>query len=368
MRVLYISVALASLVAGCGTDPTGFDPNVNPGTGGGPGPNPEREDAGDDPDPLPPSDAGPKLDMKVDTAPPVDVAPRPDGASACNFGRIAVKTTSPDVVLVFDRSSSMRKMQTGSTQTRFNEMSDGIDDALKTSPANVAWGLKFSPTAACEVAAGLDVALGALNYSNLITRIRGTMPEAGVEGGGPVGRAIRQATTALQALPATNPKYMALVTDGAINCPAGLPGEREATSAIQAAAGMGTNTFVLGAPANADQTRILTELANAGREPSGGATPFYVAQNKTQMLMALQSITSRVTSCVFAVRTPPPAPEFVALEAAGKRVPRDPQRRNGWDWGVQYRFVHVYGPACEALRTPAPVLAELIYGCPGIAP
>ena len=366
------------LSLGCVTDPGGLGENQPPGPNPGRAPDGRNMEPPDDPpdDPMPQTDAATPADMSkpVDMKPPADLGPMADRPSNpnCSFGFHAAARATPEVVLVFDRSSAMRKTVTGSTATRWNEMSAGIDENMMKTQGGVQWGLKLFPTTInCEVADGVDVQVGPANYNSVITRIRGTMPGTGPEGS-PVHAGVRKAAAALAPRATTNPRFLVLLTDGIVNCPPGPPGEMETVKAIQIASGQqGVRTFVLGtATAGTPQHRLLEEFAIAGREPAAGAQKYYPVQNKAQVLAALDKITAQVTSCVLTVRSPPPAPDSVVMEIDGARVARDQTQREGWDWstGGSVRAVHVYGNACEHLRTTPGARVEMIYGCPGISP
>lgn len=353
------------VASGCGTDDSGLaggpyqPPNVGrPDTAVEPEPEPEPEppDAGV-PDATVPRDSGPE---------------KPPSGVSCNFGRVPAKRATPEILLLFDRTSAMRKTVTGSTETRWNEMSNGIDEALKQSQSAVQWGLKFFPTTtACEVADGFDVALAPSNYNAVIMRIRGTMPATGMEGS-PLHQAIKKATLALMARPPGTPRYMALVTDGVPNCPANIFGERDAENAVKVAADSGIRTFILGTAVPATPAHLLlNKMAVVGLEAAATDTKYKPVQTKMQMMQALEEITANLTNCVLTVPTPgPPEPDFVALEIDGMRVMRDNTQKEGWTWnsGGTKSAVHVYGAACTKLRANPAATVQLIYGCQNVPP
>jgi hypothetical protein len=361
--------ALASLPGACGADNRGLGDGITGGAGGGPPIDPEREDAGDDP---PPDTAPPKLDAGPDTTavPPPDMGPRPD-VGPCSFGRIPMKQATPEVLLLFDRSSAMSKVVTTTMQTRWNEMRAGIEENLMKTHGGVLWGLKFVPTTTmCEVADGVEVGVGTLNYNSIVTLIRGTSPIAGPEGS-PLHTGVRKAIVNLSSRPTANPRFLVLATDGTSSCPVGPNGEAESVRAVEGAANVGIRTFVLGTTtAGTPQDRSLNLLAMAGREPAAAEPRYFRVQTKAEVLTALDRITSRLTACVWTTNVPPNAPEFTKLEIDGKTVPRDQSQREGWNWvgGGNQHVVLVYGAACEALKAAPPQRFEMIYGCPGIAP
>ena len=323
----------------------------------------------------PDATVGPDVTAPIDNAspPPVDalVDSKPPNTTGCNPGHFLAQRVAPEVLLVFDRSSAMRRQATGSTQTRWVEMTDGVAEVLMQKQAVASWGLKLFPTStACMVSDGVDVPVGSAAFNDVITRIRGTIPAMGSEGS-PIHQAV---LTALVGFPAAaKPRFFVLASDGLPGCPVGEPGESKAYDAVRTAAAQGVRTFVVGtATAGSPQHTMLNELATSGREPRAGDTRYFAAQNKTQMVQALNEITDQLTSCLFSVTPAPPSPNFVAMEIAGARVPRDQNQVDGWNYGADMgagsKTIRVYGSACAKLRANAAAPVEMIYGCPGVNP
>jgi hypothetical protein len=374
--VLLLGALLPAAFAGCGTDRDGLGGNQPPNTDPAPRPDARAPNPDPDPDPLPP-DAGPTDGPPVDSRPndvmslPADArADRPSNPN-CAFGFHQARRATPEVLLLVDRSPGMRKTVMGTTQTRWFEMTAGVDDAVRKTAAGLQWGLKLFPTTTmCEVADGVDVQVGASNYNAVIMKMRGTEPATGPDGS-PLHTAIRKAANALVQRATANPKYLVLATDANVSCLPGLPAEMEAVKNVQTAAGQGIKTFVLGTAAiGSHQHTLLDQLAVAGGEPIAGPTKYHAVQNKAEVLAALDRISEQLTSCVWTVPAQAPAPNFVAMEIDGVRVPRDVNQREGWNWamGANRQVLHVYGAACERLRTSPSAVVEMIYGCEGIAP
>ncbi len=371
---LGVGFLLAGLIAvGCGTNQVGL-PDVDTGVG----PEPMKPDASvRTPPVLDPPDASPP-------PPPVDASmpDRPDAAPnmcqppnvQCSFGYFQLKPTTPELVLVFDRSSAMLRMVPGTASNRWNEMAAAIEDNLGRTNAAVLWGLKLFPSSnvMCDVTESLDVPVALSNLNPIVMRIRGSMPMMGMDGS-PLDQGVKAATRALLINPSNNPRYLVLATDGIPNCPVGAPGETEAVKAVVNQAMMGVRTYVIGTATPASpQHRTLNDLAAAGGEPRAGEQKYFQALDKAQMVAALDEITSRMSSCVLRVNgnALPPAPDFVAMNIGNMRIPRDPARREGWNWGgaPNLRIVHVYGEACNMLKKNPLANPELVFGCDGFPP
>ena len=64
----------------------------------------------------------------------------------CAFGYHPLKRSTPEVVLVFDRSSALLRPVSGTGQTRWGEMVAAVDDSVKRTHAGLHWGLKMFPS------------------------------------------------------------------------------------------------------------------------------------------------------------------------------------------------------------------------------
>jgi hypothetical protein len=363
--------------AGCGTDRVGL-PEVDPGVE----PSPMKPDAGprptptiDPPDAMAPPDRPPMVpDGSPDTGGERCEPPPAQPGVACSFGYFTLKRSTPELVLVFDRSSAMLRTVPGTMSTRWNEMVAAVEDNLGRSNAAVLWGLKMFPTTTgCDVTPTLDVPVALSNRNAMVTRIRGNIPMMGVEGS-PLEQGIKTAAQALLATPPAsppNPRYLVLATDGIPSCPAAPSAVDAAAKALQMQVGIGLRTYVIGtANPMSPQHRTLNDLALSGGEARPGEQKYFPALDKAQMLAALDEITGRMSACVLTVNTMPPYPDFVALNIGNKRIERDANRKEGWNWGggSAHQIVHLYGEACDLLRKNPLATAELVLGCPGYFP
>ncbi len=344
------------------TDPAKPDPEPPPGP---------------EPEPMPPVDAGVK-----DTAPvqmgSMDVAPpdRPPSLNGCNFGSHWAQKIAPEIMLVFDRSSAMSKPATGGMQSRWIEMTEGVATVL-SNRASAAWGLKLYPSAAaCSmVDDGAEVPVGVGKFNDVITRIRGSQPITGPEGS-PLFQGISTAARAFTR--GALPRFMVLASNGHAGCPTSPEASNAAITSISvAASSQHIWTFVIGTALPGTPAHdLLNELAANGREPNPFATRYLVAQNKTQMMNALDTIADRLSSCLFSVNAPP-SPQNVAMNIMGVRVPRDSTHTEGWDYGPDVRVppttgeiktLRIYGEACTKLRQNPNVQPQMIFGCPNVSP
>jgi von Willebrand factor type A domain-containing protein len=250
---------------------------------------------------------------------------------------------------------------------------------LTETNAAVSWGMKLFPegqdTDSCAPETITDtivVPIAASNAPAVVAAIGTTTPDGD---GTPTGDAIRAATRYLAGLQTADPRYIVLATDGEPSCsPSGEGGDDArpyAVSAVSDALKQGVAVFVVGVATGKDSaTKALNDMAVAGGMPRSDGNPlatrYYLANTQSELVAALRSITSQVASCVFPLTEPPPVPNNIGLKVDGVLVPRDPSRRNGWEYrGDGYGAVELYGPACDQIQQSARDV-QVIYACEGV--
>lgn len=394
-RSLVQSLGTAGLVGllvavpglGCETDKSGLPSAMPMPPAPGrpevtPPPTPEP-DAGPPVPPTPKPDASPADVAPPDLA-PVDPPPKPPwptGVGDCTFGGVTPVPVAPEIMLVFDRSASMRKpiAGTGMQPTRWSVMSDGLADVLQMQ-APSAWGLKLFPSMqpttegpmspVCHVTSGADIPVGPGNLTQIVNRVRGTAAFPGAEGS-PLAPAIAEAVSAFPRKDL--PRFLVLASDGVAGCPpattANAPAVNLAIAAVENAANNnGVRTFVIGTPATGVNHTILNELALKGREPLPGPTRYRVVQNKAQMMEALNHIIEQLGTCLITGGIPIDN-DAVALYMEGGPIARDPNHLNGWDYGPDYgaqlKSIRLYGAACDRMRS-GPRYVRFIHSCKNV--
>jgi hypothetical protein len=355
MRRHTLALVLA-LLAGCGDDPDVTPVEGNGPQQPGPGGGGADQDAGVAlPPPLPDlPDAGPP--------PGPSNGPMP-GDKTCGLKKFGLQRQPAEMMLVLDRSGSMRYSSTGgfspnATDTKWAWVTTAVNRVLNTTQDSLMWGLKLYPSGdGCSVGPGAEVPLALNNHARMMAVINGSFPG----GQTPTRVAIEEAVKALKARPTTNPKYIVLATDGQPNCGDG------AVEAVAAARTAGFPTFVLGIAIGSDARETLNDMAEKGGRPRMGEPRFYAVTNNAELTRVLDTIVGQVSSCNFALGEVPPSPDDVAVDADGRRVTRDLTRTNGWDYAnANKRTVTLFGPWCERLKTGAIKNVQITYGCPGV--
>jgi hypothetical protein len=191
----------------------------------------------------------------------------PEGMG-CNDLQVNFEKQTPTVVLLVDRSGSMRdnKYDTG---TRWDVLKDTLlakGGFLEQTQAEVRFGFATftSTAAACPEMMNVDIKLGA--YADISTLYSPLQPPS-EKSDTPTAEAVTAVTAKLEAFTEQGPKYILLATDGE---PDGCVGPRDpncgqdaSITAVQNAFKKGIRTFVIaiGNEVGADH---LQALANAG--------------------------------------------------------------------------------------------------------
>jgi hypothetical protein len=68
---------------------------------------------------------------------------------------------------------------------------------------------------------------------------------------------------------------------------------------------------------------------------------------------------------VFPLDKAPPTPDSVAVDVDGNRLPRDPAKMNGWEYGAGNKTIEVYGAVCDQIKKGTSDV-KIIFGCPGV--
>lgn len=314
--------------------------------------------------------------LNVDGGPPPDAGDVMNGE--CASEAFDLSRQPAEILIVLDRSGSMREIPTGGAETKWDLVVPGVNEVVTATDASVSWGLKVFPEGegmACiagSVTDAIPVAVAAKNAAAVTAEVTATTPD-GV--GTPTGAAINAAVTYLKTLTDTNPKFILLATDGEPTCAAmGSNNAQARTFAVQAitdAATAGFKTVVVGvATTKTATTQALNDMAVAGQMARVDADPtapkFYLASTKDELVQALQQIAGQVSNCVFNLTSTPPDPDNIAVKVNGEKAPRDATHMNGWDYmGTGYKQVEVFGQWCDQLKASDANKVNFVLGCPG---
>ncbi len=313
---------------------------------------------------------------------------RPDNGCVESFD--LPKGPPPNVVIVLDRSGSMDQVPMTGTGNLWAQTTGAIRSIVMLTQSQIRWGIGFFPgTTDCE-AEPIAVPVAADNY----TPIDAAIARKGPGGATPTTDGINRAIAYLDTVADPGKKYIMLATDGAPNCAAMctcpdtwtlmgtecvkmlcpmcgisridcIRGDDQdaAIAAVTAAANKGYHTYVVGLATSPTWEAVLDKLAEAGKEPRPGMPKYYKASDRADLEAAMRAIASKVISCEFALSTPPSDPDRTRLFLGGMSVPRDPTRKEGWEFGPGDKSVIFYGSWCQMVQDGTSTDVTAYFGC-----
>jgi hypothetical protein len=277
--------------------------------------------------------------------PPVDTGSQfeSDAKQLCATTNPQTTNLPPDILIVLDRSGSMRDKIDGTScgnqgcgaDSKWTQMTDALNLFTPTVEGNVNWGLKLfgSSSSGCDVSSSAEVAPKTLNAAAIKTSIGKTTPGSST----PTTAAVTNAAAYLAGIKDGNPKFILLATDGMPTCGSALcaPGttsgnqnQCDDANAIAAVKNvhdsMGIATYVIGiGTANGGGDATLTAMAQAGGHPRASTPAYYSVQSAAELTDAFKAIVGQVGSCNFAL-TPaidPTKQQITGVKADGALIP-----------------------------------------------
>jgi von Willebrand factor type A domain-containing protein len=297
-----------------------------------------------------------------------DASAVPPPNKNCGEKTYQLMRSPAELLLVLDRSGSMRMSAPGSLNSKWVDVTSALDETLMKTDSTVLWGLKTFPNlATCTVDDGVLVPSGPGNYLNLSTAIKAQTPDGN---GTPTTIALQKAVSYLKTVTSSNPKYLVLATDGEPNCQDGLtPAKTDEIAAVQAvkdAAAAGFPTFVVGIAAGAFANTVLNDMAVAGMQPRAADPRYYPVNTRQDLITALGLITGAVTNCLFPLEHDPPSPDLVTVTVNGAKVARDAAHASGWDFAPGGKSIQLYGAACDEVKKGNNDQVSITFGCPDV--
>jgi hypothetical protein len=290
--------------------------------------------------------------------------------SVCDGFTVNAAPTTPDMLIVLDRSGSMKRQGVN----RWDPSVSAVRAATSMLEDRIRFGLMMFPRggrgASCEPGE-IDVPVAIESADE----IDDSLNRAGAPSGGtPTGETLEAAFEALdptatspdQVIP---PKFVLLVTDGQPTCPAGdgmaEPPEQAdidlTTDALDALLAADVKTYVIGYDTKNDAafSSLMDSFAS-----HGGTGTHRAVEDEATLLAELEKIAGEAISCSYQLDMEPENPSFVRVTLDGMQLNlNDP---NGWS--IDGRVITLLGSACALLKDGGDHFLDVKVECSQVAP
>jgi hypothetical protein len=307
----------------------------------------------------------------------------------CGGDTIVLEQTTPNVMLVLDKSGSMTSQkwqQDGQTVTRWNSLHGVVTDILAAHDESMNFGAALFPAIgadhndadlACIVNGGPEVEVGPNNGAAILAAIPGA--DETTKGATPATAGILNGLSHLESMDRDGSKAMILVTDGAANCKAGEDdyiGEYDdalAPAVADAYERAGIPTYVVGidmkdwdGSVNVNPREALDEVALEGGVPRQGDDAFYDVKSQDDLEAALEQITSKV-ACTVSLETAAPGPAYTEVTIDGETWDYVESCDDGDGWTFTsdahpFNTIELCGTTCDAFAEAGELATD--YTCP----
>jgi hypothetical protein len=337
----------------------------------------------------------PDTGLRPDTG-PVDVP-----TVVCGTSALAVRSTPPNILVLFDRSCSMAADVTGviipptGTTSKWAIALRAVNSLTMTYATQVRWGLLYFPNVG-----GRD--LGISCTSNPVCGAGTPCPEVVPQTGGatmvrsvlnstavspyttctsmrtqapitPIAGALDVANGISALRDATRNNIVLLMTDGGENCLTGTSATigPQLASRVMTLRTAGIKTAVVGfgmaGPGGVDSVE-LNAMADVGGLPASGTNHYYAANDEATLSAALGSIVASTISCTFALSSRPMYPDQLQVYVNASTMQLARNRMNGWDYDATTNSITVYGTTCSDVQHSRVTQLNVVENCPGAPP
>ncbi len=289
--------------------------------------------------------------------------------SPCGGQAFAATRVRPDLMLVLDRSCSMRARVGG--VRKWQAAVDAITAITRDFGDRLRFGLVLFPDRIGNECRQNETAipLGEGNGPRVTDLLRAALDDADPNWpDGPCVTNIDSGVTRAALDPALDdparPHYLMLVTDGRQSACAADGGDAGTERALRALHEQrGVSTYVVGFGGEVSPAD-LARFAVAGGVPRPGEPRYHQADDAPALLAALRDIAGLLASCEYRLDAVPPNPlELAVFFDDRERVPRDPQHEEGWDYNAANNSVTFFGSACTRLREDGVADVDVVFGC-----
>ena len=288
----------------------------------------------------------------------------------CGSEEFAAEPVAPNLLIVLDRSCSMRRAVDGIS--KWQAAVDAIVDLTTQFEGQIRWGLTLFPDRTgrdCRQDGEFPVPVGPDNEG----AIQDLLTAALVDGDPnyPDGPCVTNIDTGMEQA-ASDPaladtdrsSYVLLVTDGKQSNSCRDGSDARTFTAIEGLTARGIPTYVIGFGDQVDPA-ALTEFATLGSTASDGDTAYYQANRSDELVTVFEEVIRSVMSCDYRLAEAPEDPTQVhVFFNDSELIPQDDSHTSGWDLSEDLMTVTLYGAACDSLRSGEVTDVDIVFGCP----
>jgi MYXO-CTERM domain-containing protein len=187
----------------------------------------------------------------------------------------------PDLMIVFDRSSSMSSKLSLYSSSKWSIAKNALKQLVQTFAGKMRFGLAIFPGLSSECdSPKLDIAMGSGDLASFTAKLGSTGPK----GATPIEKGLKFAYSYLKTIP-TPSKHVLLITDGIETC--GGDADEYAKKLLAS----GIKTYVVGFGSGVNKNEL------EGIAKDGGTSNYFQADSPAALTSALQAIAGQVSCC-----------------------------------------------------------------------
>ncbi len=293
------------------------------------------------------------------------------GSNDCPRVAFMAKPTTPSILLVLDRSGSMREafgndVKWNSVRTALTDQTNGVVTQLEAKAyfGSLIYDTDASNPNACP---RLGATSRALNNAAMIRTAMATNPASNAST--PTAKSIRAATASFAAVPPPtgSPPIMVVATDGApVKCPDENDPNKNAQAyvieAVTAAYAAGIKVIPLSVATDNNTKAHLQQVANVGAGVQAGQpnAKLYEGNSPAELKAAFDQIIGGAVSCDLTVNASVTQEQAAAAEIKlnGRAL------AFGTDWIlVGDRTIRIQGAACDMMKASANPMVDGTFPC-----
>lgn len=338
----------------------------------------------------------------------------------CGGSSIEANFKTVNILLVIDKSGSMDDTPEGFDVNKWMALKEALDAALTASALNINFGLLLYPFSriatipldncgarCCDVPPGLqainvNVGPGLDTLPRILSELDATSPGGGTPTSAALAGAYEYFTVGEGAI-LEGERYVLLATDGGPNCNGALScgadrcttnmdgactsvnccegarlsdrclDDEAVKSQVEALAGEGINTFVVGIPGTEQYSTYLDAIAAVSGVPNpNGPDQYYrvdAAGGVGGLVKVFTTITTQlVRGCDIELASRPLNPALVNVYIDCNLIPKGEDNNLSWevDASAEAPMIHLQGSICNQVENRGAERVDVTFGCPSV--